>query len=95
MTWRPATQRNKIMKKWVLAAAVAALSFVSAQAAFAQAAISEPGLYSFYHPSGDLLGYGARTIRPGASSLGVTGASRSLALAPLRTTHGRRHLRVH
>jgi hypothetical protein len=55
------------MKKLMLFAAVAALLLVSAQAAFAQAAISEPGLYSFYHPSGDLLGYGARAIRPGAA----------------------------
>jgi hypothetical protein len=77
------------MKKLVLAAAVAALSFVSAQAALAQAAISEPGLYSFYHPSGDLLGYGARSIRPGAAPLNGVSPN-TLASVPPRATRSHR-----
>ena len=77
------------MKKLVLAAAVAALSFVSAQAALAQAAISEPGLYSFYHPSGDLLGYGARAIRPGAAPLNAVSPN-TLASVPPRATRSHR-----
>ena len=68
------------MKKLILFAAVAVLPLVSAQAAFAQAAISEPGLYSFYHPSGDLLGYGARAIRPSTAPLStVPGFTHSAA----------------
>jgi len=74
------------MKNLILFAAVAALPLVSAQAAFAQAAISEPGLYSFYHPSGDLLGYGARAIRPSAAPLSTV-PSNTLASVPPHATH--------
>jgi hypothetical protein len=77
------------MKNLVLFAAVAALPFVSAQAAFAQAAISEPGLYSFYHPSGDLLGTGARAIRPDAAPLNAMPPN-TLASVPPRATRYRR-----
>jgi hypothetical protein len=89
MTRRHATQRSKIMKRLMLAAAVAAVLLVSAQAAFAQAAISEPGLYSFYHPSGDLLGYGARAIRPGAAPLNAMPPT-ALASVPPRATRTHR-----
>ena len=77
------------MKKLILFAAVAVLPLVSAQAAFAQAAISEPGLYSFYHPSGDLLGYGARAIRPGAAPLNAMPPN-ALASVPPRATRTHR-----
>jgi hypothetical protein len=66
-----------IMKKLILVATIAILP-LSSHPAFAQAAISEPGLYSFYHPGGDLLGTGARSIRSG---VGTPGASPSSALA--------------
>jgi hypothetical protein len=78
------------MKKLMLFAAVAALLFVSAQAAFAQAAISEPGLYSFYHPSGDLLGYGARAIRPGAAPLNAMPPNALASVLPRATRTHRR-----
>ena len=65
------------MKKLILLATIAILP-LSSHPAVAQVAISEPGLYSFYHPSGDLLGTGARSIRPG---VGAPGASPSSALA--------------
>jgi len=78
------------MNKLVLAATVATLLLVSAQAAFAQAAISEPGLYSFYHPSGDLLGYGARAIRPGAQPLNAMPPNALASVPPRRTRTHRR-----
>lgn len=37
------------------------LSTASATAAFAQAAIGEPGAYAFYHPNGDVLHAGSPT----------------------------------
>jgi hypothetical protein len=57
------------MKKLMLSAALAALPLLTTSPAFAQAAIQEPGLYSFYHPHGDLLGVGARQMRYGVSRL--------------------------
>ena len=77
------------MKKLMLFAAVAALLLVSAQAALAQAAISEPGLYSFYHPSGDLLGYGARAVRPGAAQFDMMPPN-TVASVPPRATRSHR-----
>jgi hypothetical protein len=67
-----------IMKTLILVAAIAVSPLLSANLACAQAAISEPGLYSFYHPEGDLLGVGARQIRsgtPGGSTTGALAAS--------------------
>jgi hypothetical protein len=78
------------MKKLMLFAAVAALLLVSSQGAFAQAAISEPGLYSFYHPSGDLLGYGARAIRPGAAPLNAMPPNALASVLPRATRTHRR-----
>jgi hypothetical protein len=43
------------MRKFMLVAAIASLSIVNAGFARAQAAIGEPGLYSFYHPDGDVV----------------------------------------
>jgi hypothetical protein len=85
---RPSAPNKKdiLMKKLMLFAAIAALSLVSAQAAVAQAAISEPGLYSFYHPSGDLLGYGARAIHPSAAPLNAMPPN-ALASIPPHATH--------
>jgi hypothetical protein len=53
------------MKIFMLFAIIASLSIVNAPFAHAQAAISEPGAYAFYHPNGDVLRaepsqYGAR-----------------------------------
>jgi hypothetical protein len=72
------TEGKSIMSnKLILVAAVAILP-LTASPALAQAAINEPGLYSFYHPDGDLLGVGARQIRPGG---GTPNASATSALA--------------
>jgi hypothetical protein len=43
------------MRKFMLVAAIASLPILNAGAALAQAAISEPGAYAFYHPNGDVL----------------------------------------
>ncbi len=47
------------MTKFMLVAAILSLSIVNARFASAQAAIGEPGLYSFYHPDGDVLRAGS------------------------------------
>ena len=69
------------MKKLILLATIAVLA-LSSHSAFAQAAISELGLYSFYHPEGDLLGTGARSIRPGAAAPGAVPSNALAAAAP-------------
>jgi hypothetical protein len=43
------------MTKFLIIATIASLSIGSAGSAHAQAAVSEPGLYAFYHPNGDPL----------------------------------------
>ena len=43
------------MRKFMLVAAVASLSMVNANFAFAQAAVGEPGLAAFNHPDADIL----------------------------------------
>jgi hypothetical protein len=50
------------------------LSAAMATPVFAQAAISEPGAYSFYHPDGDVLNAGRG---------GVRSFPNALAMAPL------------
>ena len=43
------------MRKFMLVAAIASLSIVNANFAFAQAAVGEPGLAAFNHPDADIL----------------------------------------
>lgn len=73
------------MTRFILLATVVSLSVVWAGFAHAQAAISEPGAYAFYHPNGDVL-------RAGPQSFGTNGAANALAAAPLirRPTHRHR-----
>ena len=56
------------MRKFMLVAAIASLSIVNAGVALAQAAISEPGAYAFYHPNADILhagpGYSGTRAEP-------------------------------
>ena len=52
------------MRKFMLVAAIASLSIVNANFAFAQAAVGEPGLAAFNHPDADILHAG-----PGYSRL--------------------------
>jgi hypothetical protein len=77
------------MRKFMLVAAIASLSIVNAGVARAQAAIGEPGLYSFYHPDGDVL-------RAGPNYSGYRAEPRNaLASVPVaRPARGRRHGRT-
>jgi hypothetical protein len=59
----------------ILAAAVM-LSTAIATPVFAQAAISEPGAFAFYHPDGDVLHAGStRPVRDALASLPLRHAS--------------------
>ena len=67
----------------VLTAALV-LSAASATTAFAQAAISEPGAYAFYHPNGDVLHAGSLT--PAADAMAAY-TDRAVTVAPHRARH--------
>jgi hypothetical protein len=72
------------MKSFKLFGAALILSAAMATPVFAQAAISEPGAYAFYHPNGDVLHAGSPSP-----------ASDALAMIP--AGHGRmvRHSMSH
>jgi hypothetical protein len=62
----PPTDKEKQMTKLAIAGAAALLALASPLPVFAQAAVGEPGMVSFYHPNADILhtgeggyGYGA------------------------------------
>jgi hypothetical protein len=55
---RPVARRRS-MTRFKLFSAALILSTGMATPVFAQAAISEPGAYAFYHPNGDVLHTGA------------------------------------
>jgi hypothetical protein len=76
------------MKKFMLVAAIASLPFVNAGAAWAQAAVGEPGLAAFYHPDADILHAG-----PGYSRTEPRNALASLPVARAAREH--RHSRTH
>jgi hypothetical protein len=77
------------MRKLMLVAAVASLSIVNANFAFAQAAVGEPGLAAFNHPDADIL-------HAGPSYSGYRAEPRNaLASVPVaRPARGHRHSRV-
>ena len=72
------------MFKTVAAALV--LSTASATAAFAQAAIQEPGSFAFYHPNADVLNAG----RPAAGAFAAVRAGDIYAVVPHRVRHTRK-----
>ena len=77
------------MRKFMLVAAIASLSIVNANFAFAQAAVGEPGLAAFNHPDADILHAG-----PGYSGYRAEPRN-ALALVPVsRPARGHRHRRV-
>jgi hypothetical protein len=53
------------MIRYKIAAVAVALSALAATPAFPQAAISEPGMFEFYHPDRDVLNGGAPTPAAG------------------------------
>ena len=68
------------MTKFMLVATIAALSIASPGGlAWAQAAISEPGAYAFYHPDGDVLHAGPSQYGAHAEAYGATGARNAMA----------------
>jgi hypothetical protein len=78
------------MRKFMLVAAIASLSIVNANFAFAQAAVGEPGLAAFNHPDADILHAG-----PGYSGYYRAESSQALASVPVaRHVRGHRHRRV-
>jgi hypothetical protein len=72
--------------------AVALISAVTATPVFAQAAISEPGAFAFYHPNADVLNGGARFPQAAPSS-----PYQSYAAAPdvVVPRHVQPHHRIH
>jgi hypothetical protein len=72
-------------------AAAALLSALSASPVFAQAAISEPGMFSFYHPDRDVLNGGAPLWSEGRVPQPHS-ASQAYAAMDSRAVH---HLRRH
>jgi hypothetical protein len=55
---------------------------------FAQAAISEPGAYAFYHPNGD-LGIGSSRPVPDAMAMAAPDEGGRMARRGMRMTHHR------
>ena len=70
----------------ILAAALV-LSAASATTAFAQAAISEPGAYAFYHPNGDVLHAGVPTPAADAMAAYRADTDQVVAVRPHRARH--------
>jgi hypothetical protein len=71
------------MFKLAIVAMILLAVFGGGQPVFAQAAISEPGAYAFYHPDADVLNAG----RPAFSDSANASANErdTIAAAPLRT----------
>jgi hypothetical protein len=64
------------MNSFKLFGAALILSGAMATPVFAQAAISEPGAYAFYHPYGDVLHAGSPSPAPAAMAMIPFGGSR-------------------
>jgi hypothetical protein len=77
------------MKKLMLVAAIASLPLVNAGAAWAQAAVGEPGLAAFYHPDADLLHAG-----PGYSGYRAEPRNALASVPVARPVRGHRHGRT-
>ena len=78
-----------IMTRLIILASIVSLAIVKSGLAHAQAAISEPGAYAFYHPNGDVL-------RAGPQYYGGFGAANAMTSAPVapRAVRGHRHGRT-
>src|SRR5437588_9586563 len=59
------TERRQAMTRFKMFSAAAVLSLIFATPVFAQAAIQEPGLFSFYYPNNDVLNGGRPTPAAG------------------------------
>jgi hypothetical protein len=78
------------MRKFMLVAAIASLSIVNANFAFAQAAVGEPGLAAFNHPDADILHAG-----PAYSGYRAEPSNALASVPVVRHVRGHRHSRVH
>src|ERR1700731_1096197 len=65
----PPVARRRSMTRFKLFSAALILSAAMATPVFAQAAISEPGAYAFYHPNGDVLHAGSPSPAPDAMAM--------------------------
>ena len=74
-------------------AAAALISAVTATPVFAQAAISEPGAFAFYHPNADVLNGGARFPQAAPSSPYQSYAAAPDVVVPRHVQH--RHVQRH
>jgi hypothetical protein len=75
----PPVARRSSMTRFKLFSAVLILSAGMATPVFAQAAISEPGAYAFYHPDGDVLHTGiVPSAAPDAYAMAPFGSSRAV-----------------
>ena len=88
---------DKIMTAFKTIAAAALLSALTAAPVFAQAAISEPGEFSFYHPDRDVLNGGAPIWGGGAASAPYSDSQAYYAPTEggIVVHHGRHHRTAH
>jgi hypothetical protein len=68
--------------------------FGGEQPVFAQAAISEPGAYAFYHPGADVLNAGRHTLSDSANASASERDSRIDGHARMPQTLSRHHRRL-
>jgi hypothetical protein len=61
-------KRSKVMSRTAIVATILLVALGGRQPVFAQAAISEPGAYAFYHPDADLLNTGLPALFGSANS---------------------------
>jgi hypothetical protein len=78
------------MRKFMLVAAIASLSMVNVNFAFAQAAVGEPGLAAFNHPDADILHAG-----PAYSGYRAEPSQAQASVPVARPARGHRHVRAH
>jgi hypothetical protein len=81
------------MSKLAIVAATLLAVFGGGQPVFAQAAISEPGAYAFYHPDADVLNTGRPTFSDSANASASERGSRIDGHARTPQTLSRHHRR--
>ncbi len=81
------------MLKLAIVATTSLAAFGGGQPVFAQAAISEPGAYAFYHPDADMLNAGRFTVSDSANASASKRDSRIDRQARVPQTLSRHHRR--
>src|ERR1700742_5105393 len=85
------SKRTCPMTSLKILAAAALISAVTATPVFAQAAISEPGAFAFYHPNADVLNGGARFPQAVPSAPDQSYAAAPDVVVPGHVQHHRAH----